>query len=154
MFKYVGVSDPARGLSNGQLVLSFRSTEFIDGGARDNQATNTLEISNGGYAIGQIADMEAWFAQLNANPAALQGKNFSITGYSLGGHLATAFRQLHGHESQRITGVYTFNGAGVGRVQSNTSLRFRQVRFSPLIRSIAVQHRPPACAVGILRKLA
>ena len=118
-----------RNQQTGELVLSFRSTEFIDDAARDNQATNDLEILKGGWAIGQIADMEKWFAQLNASPALLQGKSFSVTGYSLGGHLATAFNILHEFEGQRILGTYTFNGAGVGRVNSNESLRVIVDRF-------------------------
>ena len=34
--------DPARGLKKDELVLSFRSTEFADDAARDNQATNAI----------------------------------------------------------------------------------------------------------------
>lgn len=132
LFKYVGQTDPARGLTRNQLVMSFRSTEFIDDAARDNQATNDLEIKSGGYAIGQIADMEQWFGTLDAPGGALHNQNFSVTGYSLGGHLATAFRQMHDHESQRITGVYTFNGAGIEAPKPNSG-RSR--------RSIALQQR-------------
>jgi hypothetical protein len=40
VFKYVGDDDPARGLVKDQLVISFRSTEFDEDAARDNQATN------------------------------------------------------------------------------------------------------------------
>lgn len=111
-----------------ELVLSFRSTEFIDDAVRDSQATNDLEIKAGGFAIGQVADMENWFKVLNVDPALLQGKNFAVTGYSLGGHLATAFNILHETEG-RITGTYTFNGAGVGRYNSNESLRGIYERF-------------------------
>ena len=129
LFKYTGATDLSRGLVRDELVLSFRSTEFIDDAVRDSQATNDLEVLKGGWAIGQIADMEKWFAELNASPALLQGKSFSVTGYSLGGHLATAFNILHEFESQRILGTYTFNGAGVGRVNSNESLRGIVERF-------------------------
>jgi hypothetical protein len=44
-----------------ELVMSFRSTEFADDAARDNLATNTLEIKGKGWAFGQIADMEDWY---------------------------------------------------------------------------------------------
>jgi hypothetical protein len=37
--------------------MSFRSTEFIDDAARDNQATNAMEIKEAGFAFGQIRDM-------------------------------------------------------------------------------------------------
>jgi hypothetical protein len=57
-------SDEARGIKAGELVLSFRSTEFLDDSARDNQATNALEIKECGWAFGQIADMESWYKSL------------------------------------------------------------------------------------------
>lgn len=50
----------------GELVMSFRSTEFIDDAARDNQATNKFEIGGLGWAFGQIDDMRKW-ADLQAN---------------------------------------------------------------------------------------
>ncbi|WP_140637418.1 hypothetical protein [Methylibium rhizosphaerae] len=122
------VDDPARGLTRGQLVMSFRSTEFIDDAARDNQATNAMEVAQGGWAMGQIADMEDWFRTLSQPGGALAGKTFSVTGYSLGGHLATAFNLLHQGEG-RITSTYTFNGAGVGQVNAGESLRAIVQRF-------------------------
>ena len=98
-------------------VLSFRSTEFIDDYARDNLATNSFEIKETGWAWGQIADMEAWYAQLTGPGGALNGNKFSVTGYSLGGHLATAFNLLHPGAADKVV---TFNGAGVGRIKGAT----------------------------------
>ncbi|QDQ26582.1 hypothetical protein FNU76_09465 [Chitinimonas arctica] len=98
----------------GENVLSFRSTEFIDDAARDNQATNSMEIKDKGWAFGQIADMENWYAELSKDGGPLQGQQFAVTGYSLGGHLATAFNLLH---QGPITATYTFNGAGVGKIK-------------------------------------
>ncbi|ADX48579.1 Ig family protein [Paracidovorax avenae ATCC 19860] len=98
--------------------MSFRSTEFIDDAARDNKATNVLEIKETGFAWGQIADMQAWYAKLKSDPALLGGgQAFSVTGYSLGGHLATVFNLLNQDAAQRVV---TFNGAGVGRVNDGT----------------------------------
>ncbi|WP_310449473.1 hypothetical protein [Sulfuritalea sp.] len=114
--------DPANGIRKDDLVLSFRSTEFTDDHARDNKATNELEISEGGFALGQIADMEAWYAKLAADPDKLAGKTYTVTGYSLGGHLATAFNLLRQEELQAgpppatLDQVITFNGAGVGKI--------------------------------------
>jgi hypothetical protein len=54
-------TDAARGITAGELVLSFRSTEFLDDAARDNQATNTMKIKPYGWAFGQVADMENWY---------------------------------------------------------------------------------------------
>jgi len=101
-------------LGSEEFVISFRSTEFIDDAVRDTLATNAMEITDTGWAWGQISDMEKWFAQLRAPGGALHGKEFSVTGYSLGGHLATAFNLLHPGEA---TQVVTFNGAGVGLIK-------------------------------------
>lgn len=103
----------------GELVMSFRSTEFIDDAARDNQATNAMEIAQTGFAWGQIRDMEAWYATLSTDTGPLVGKNFSVTGYSLGGHLATVFNQLHPGAAQQVV---TFNGAGVGGVAPQNNI--------------------------------
>ena len=76
-------------------VISLRSTEFIDDTVRDNLACNTYEIKNTGYAWGQISDMEAWYAELKKTGGPLDGKAFSVTGYSLEDHLATGFSLLY-----------------------------------------------------------
>ncbi len=115
LFRYTGPSDPSRGLVSGELVLSFRSTEFIDDAARDNQATNALEIKEKGWAFGQIADMENWIKDLGLK----YGDPLTVTGYSLGGHLATAFNLLH---PGLASATYTFNGAGVGKEKNGVSL--------------------------------
>lgn len=80
LFKYTGANDTAKGLTNGELVMSFRSTEFADDSARDNQATNTLEVKEKGWTFGQIADMESWYASLKADPGKLGNNDFSVTG--------------------------------------------------------------------------
>jgi len=123
------------------LVLSFRSTEFIDDAARDSEATNMQEIFKFGFAFGQLADMEAWYAELTQQGEPLAGKTFSVTGYSLGGHLATAFNLMHpGAASQ----VVTFNGAGIGQV-GDGSLGDMQAKLPQMIaefetlRKLAVQ---------------
>jgi Ca2+-binding RTX toxin-like protein len=138
------VTDPARGLVAGELTLSFRSTEFIDDAVRDGKSTNELEIKELGWALGQIAEMEAWYAQLRQGPSLLGGKNFNVTGYSLGGHLATAFNILRREEAQAagqedggpVIQTVTFNGAGVGDVKNGKRLTdvlntFREVRANP-----------------------
>jgi Ca2+-binding RTX toxin-like protein len=114
--------DPARGLVRGQLVMCFRSTEFADDAARDNQATNVMEVKEYGWAFGQIADMKQWFDGLNAPGGALAGKTFAVTGYSLGANLAAGFNQLLAEQGQgsRISATYTFNGAGVGEITSGS----------------------------------
>ncbi|WP_272947467.1 calcium-binding protein, partial [Variovorax sp. JS1663] len=121
-------TDESRGIKAGELVLSFRSTEFADDATRDNQATNALEIKEKGWAFGQISDMEAWYASLKSSGKIGASDKFSVTGYSLGGHLATAFNLLRQEEAiggtpNPINATYTFNGAGVGDLLNGKSLR-------------------------------
>ncbi len=130
----------ALGIKKDDLVVSFRSTEFIDDAARDNEATNTQEIFKFGFAFGQLADMEKWYADLSREGGPLDGKTFSVTGYSLGAHLATAFNLLHPGIADR---VITFNGAGIGKVGdgslSGTQASLREMigRFRSLLAQAA-----------------
>lgn len=81
-----------------EYVISIRSTEFIDDAARDSVATNNMEIATYGFAFGQIADMEAWYKSLGDKGLLPADSQYSVTGYSLGGHLAIAFNLLHQKE--------------------------------------------------------
>lgn len=103
-----------------ELVMSIRSTEFLDDAVRDSYGTNKLELKDHGWAFGQISDMEAWYAQLSKAGGPLAGKHFSVTGYSLGGHLATAFNLLRQEDGTigNVDQVVTFNGAGNNRGQT------------------------------------
>ncbi|MBK8525123.1 MAG: hypothetical protein IPL58_14475 [Betaproteobacteria bacterium] len=120
-------------VGTGELVVSFRSTEFLDDAARDNQATNVLEIKEKGWAFGQISDMEKWYTDLKSSGKIPAGARFSVTGYSLGGHLATAFNLMYGSE---LNGgeVITFNGAGVGKI-GDGSLATTQGQLPDMIRT-------------------
>lgn len=103
----------------GELTLSFRSTEFLDDAVRDNMSTNQLEIKNLGWAFGQIAAMEDWYKNTLIAPGGpLAGKQFTVTGYSLGGHLATAFNILRREEA---------GGSGTGP-QPNLHVQWRGCR--------------------------
>ena len=102
-----------KNIHTGELVLSFRSTEFIEDQVRDSVVTNTSEIKEHGWAFGQISDMEEWFSSLKTAGLIPNGQKINVTGYSLGGHLATAFHILH---SEQIEKTFTFNGAGVGSI--------------------------------------
>ncbi|MBL8489104.1 MAG: hypothetical protein JNK22_18720, partial [Rhodocyclaceae bacterium] len=122
-------NNAAQGIKVGDLVLSFRSTEFLDDHARDHTATNYLEINKFGFAFGQLADMEKWYGELVA--AGRISGPLSVTGYSLGGHLATAFNLLHPGLAQQVV---LFNGAGIGRIGSaDGTLAGTQVKLSALI---------------------
>jgi hypothetical protein len=111
--------DPALGYKAGEQVISFRSTEFADDAVRDNKATNMLEIQATGWAFGQIDDMKKWVDGLYASGKISPANSLDVTGYSLGGHLATAFNLLY---PGAVRNTYTFNGAGVGVVNPGTSL--------------------------------
>lgn len=129
-----------------EVVLSLRSTEFIDDAARDNKATNELEIKETGFAWGQIADMQQWYAELKRDATKLgAGPAFSVTGYSLGGHLATVFNLLNAGAAERVV---TFNGAGVGLVKNGTLqdalAEFNELRTSP--DSLAARFTHPGLA--------
>ncbi|MFM9901713.1 MAG: hypothetical protein ACKVOT_11905 [Polaromonas sp.] len=109
--------------------MSFRSTEFIDDSARDNQATNSMEIKETGFAWGQIRDMQAWYQELTKPSGQLgAGQSFAVTGYSLGGHLATAFNTMYAAAKD----TFTFNGAGIGGIERTTSLKTLIDRFTVL----------------------
>lgn len=110
LFEYIGDAD--KRLTNSKYVVSFRSTEFIEDSARDSVATNELEITKFGWAFGQIADMQTWW---NSVRAQVGSNEVDVTGYSLGGHLATAFNLLH---TGQVGNGYTFNDAGVGELEN------------------------------------
>ncbi len=90
-------------------------TKFVEDQIRDSIATNTLEIKEHGFAFGQISDIESWFSLLLQSGLINEDKQITVTGYSLGGNLATAFHILHQDEGL-IKNTFTFNGTGVGSV--------------------------------------
>ena len=140
------------GINKGDLVISFRSTEFIDDSARDNQATNNMEISDKGWAFGQIADMEKWVQSLRADGFIGEGKEVSVTGYSLGAHLATVFNILHNYEKSdiKIKQTFTFNGAGVGL--DNDGNEMSRKKLENIITTFS-EHRETAMDVEAAGKL-
>jgi Ca2+-binding RTX toxin-like protein len=103
--------------------LSFRSLEYqnqVDGGdwQRDGLPGAAGEIALDGFALAQLVSMERYYLALKADPTKLPaGAILNVTGYSLGGHLATVFTQLHAND---VTATYTFNGAGRGGINGGT----------------------------------
>ena len=108
--------------------LSMRSSEYAadaNGGDRSRDIFGAdLEIGTKGFAFAQLVSMERYFTDLmqgkksngTIDPAlaAFFGNDqnkFNVTGYSLSGHLATVFTELH---ENRVIQTYTFNGAGRG----------------------------------------
>ena len=77
-----------------ELVISFRSTEFVEDQLRDSIATNTLEISKTGWAMGQISDMEQWFQSLKKEGLIPNDKQISKR--RVGNLLPTRFNEFSG----------------------------------------------------------
>jgi len=101
-------------------VLSFRGTEYPNedqGGdwRRDGLNGADGEIGAYGFAYAQIADMEAYYQQIVKpiliDPDSGAIRNFAVTGYSLGGHLATVFAEAHQADAGFLQ-AYTFNAPG------------------------------------------
>lgn len=121
-----------RSRRTGRYTLSFRSTESKpreDGGdnERDGDRGADGEISYDGFAWAQLHGMEQYFQHLlqgelytsgyGSSSAgdlvrdALQSGQITVTGYSLGSHLAQLFTLMH---YDKVEHTYTFNGAGFG----------------------------------------
>ncbi len=102
--------------------LSFRSVEYqneSDGGDwhRDGLPGAAGEIAGTGFALAQLVSMERYYRDLKTSGLLPQDAVLNVTGYSLGGHLATIFTELHASD---LTHTYTFNGAGRGRMIGGT----------------------------------
>ena len=103
--------------TTGEYTLSFRSTEYADeirGGdwQRDGVPGADGEIAKKGFAFGQIVAMEDYYSWLKSKNILPAGERLNVTGYSLGGHLATVFTELHVDD---IEHTYNFNSAGRGQ---------------------------------------
>lgn len=104
--------------STGQYTLSFKSLEYPnwnEGGdwERDGRPGAAGEIAAAGFAVGQAAAMEEYFQRVSTSGVLAGVDRFNVTGYSLGGHLATLFTLLH---PERVIGTTTFNAAGHGPI--------------------------------------
>lgn len=104
-----------RDQGTGEYTLSIRSTEYknlANGGdaERDNLRGANGEIVLNGFALGQLAALEDFY-QREVLPVVGANK-INVTGYSLGGHLATVFTETH---AVQVKAAYVFNAAGRGR---------------------------------------
>ncbi len=107
-----------------EYTLSIRSTEYQNkrlGGdfERDVLGGADREISNVGFAFAQLDSLEHYYAWLKESGKLPQGAVLNVTGYSLGGHLATVFTEVH---SAEIKHTYLFNAAGRGEIRDPGSL--------------------------------
>lgn len=110
---------------NNNYTLSFRSTEprpTVEGGdaERDGLFASGLtpaadgEIGLSGFAFGQLMAMERYYLELTTSGTLPTGATLNVTGYSLGGHLATVFTELHASQVAQTT---VFNASGRGRME-------------------------------------
>lgn len=112
-----------------EYTLAIRSTEFRSwaaggDGERDKTAADINDIAFKGFSLAQLDALEQYYQWLKDNsdsqgnallPA---GVTLNVTGYSLGGQLATVFTEIH--QSEMGAGqTVTFNGAGRGSFNSN-----------------------------------
>ena len=106
-----------RDTTTGEYTLSFRSTESAPATEGGDQARDLfgadVEIGTSGFAFGQLVAMEEYYQSLKASGALPTGAVLNVTGFSLGGHLATVFTELHEPD---VTHTYIFNAAGRGHV--------------------------------------
>lgn len=117
--------DPATGAMAGELVMSFRGTEFIGNAAHGDDAISASQLNTIGSAWDRVCDMEAWYQSLRNRRLLQPGQDFAVTGYGLGGHLATIFSLLHGPtapaaDRAAIRLVVTFSGAGASGFDDGT----------------------------------
>ena len=110
-----------RNRQTGEYTLSFRSTEFRDeinggDGSRDGIGGADSQIANRGFALGQLMQMEDYYNFLINDSNLINAQTrLNITGYSLGGQLATAFTAMH---PRIVNETHIFNGVGLGDYDS------------------------------------
>ncbi len=124
-----------RDTQTGQYTLSFRSLEYqnqAQGGdwERDGQGGAAGEVAGAGFALGQLVSMERYYKELRTSGRLPAESTLNVTGYSLGGHLATVFTLLHSND---INHTYIFNGAGIGQVGGVTAVIPEADRIGQLI---------------------
>ena len=104
-------------IGTNNFTLSFRSTEFesqSNGGdfERDGTLGADGDVTLQGFAFAQLASMEDYY-QTTVKSLLPMDAVLNVTGYSLGGNLATVFTELHSSEVNR---TYTFNAVGRGHI--------------------------------------
>jgi len=109
------------GALTNEYTLAIRSTEFRSwseggDGERDTYQADVLGVAALGFALAQMDAMEKYFQWLLDNELLPFGATLNVTGYSLGGHLATVFTEMHKDDPNlgAFGNTVTFNGAGRG----------------------------------------
>ncbi|MBI1395849.1 MAG: hypothetical protein GC151_07700 [Betaproteobacteria bacterium] len=108
----------------GEYTVAFRSSEFPEqsfGGDRSRDIFGAdLEILEDGFAWGQLAAADGWFGEMLQTGGLLaDATSIHLTGYSLGGHIATVLTELH---PEAVASTWVFNASGRGAVASGHSI--------------------------------
>ncbi|HEX4986744.1 MAG TPA: cadherin-like domain-containing protein [Burkholderiales bacterium] len=118
-------------LESNSYTLSFRSTEFRsedEGGDRPRDVLGAdEEMALHGFSFAQLLAMENYYEYLRTGGLLPADAVLNVTGYSLGGHLATVFTELH---SAEVNHTYTFNSPGRGgfnTVEANEELEAQRI---------------------------
>lgn len=108
-----------------EYTLAIRSTEMRPwdkggDGERDKWATDFQSIGLKGFAFAQLDALEYYYQWLKTSGKLPANVDLNVTGYSLGGHLATVFTEIH-RSDMKDGRTYAFNAPGRGEY-SNGSL--------------------------------
>lgn len=106
--------------TTGEITISFRSTEFTEDYYKDAAGADN-EISDNGTAIAQNIALVNYLNKLKTPDS--EGISIindetaiNLTGYSLGGHLASSAYQYLTADNYEVKQLYVFNGPGVGNI--------------------------------------
>lgn len=140
-----------------EYTLAIRSTEsreWSDGGdsERDLVATDQWGVAATGFALAQLDALESYYQWLKDNNFIPRGATLNVTGYSLGGHLATVFTEIHQNDPYlgEFGQTVTFNGAGRGTwngsmgTEADFLAYYRQVLNDPLSADLNLDDVPPS----------
>ena len=122
-----------RGFAFAQLATMNDYWSHIRAGQAWNRSSGTWETQSSG----KLADFRTYMDQRSAEGAA-SAKKFNVTGYSLAGHLATAFTLMHEPD---VSQAYTFNGAGPGVLRSGDTTG---ATIAQMLQTFATVLRNPA----------
>lgn len=122
-----------QGQPTDQYTLSIRSTEFLnakEGGdfERDGTEQDAKGIVLNGFALAQLNALEKYYAWLKETGKLPPNAKLSVTGFSLGGHLATVFTEIHKNDANLIQAV-TFNGAGRGSWDTRAGNELDMIKY-------------------------
>jgi hypothetical protein len=79
-------------------------------------------------ALAQLNALEKYYAWLKETGKLPPNAQLSVTGFSLGGHLATVFTEMHKDDANLVQAV-TFNGAGRGTWNTSAGTELDMIKY-------------------------